>query len=146
MKSVIALAALSILFTGAAHADTHAVFGTFETPEKTSHITISDCGDGTPCGRVSWIDPASMQPGLTPETALTKTGDPVLGLLMLQGFDKKRRDWRGGTIYDPEADKSYASRLKRRDNGTLQVKGCIGPICQTQVWTEVSAMTVSAAD
>ena len=35
---------------------------------------------------------------------------------------------------DPEIDKSYASRLKRRDDGRLEVKGCIGPICQTQLW------------
>lgn len=128
------LAAIAI--TGGAQADSHNVFGTFVTEAGTSRVTIADCGDGTPCGTVAWIDPTAMEPGVTPETAKTKAGDPVLGLLMLNGFDKKRRDWRGGTIYDPEADKSYASRLKRLDNGSLQVKGCIGPICQTQVWTE----------
>ncbi|MEO0549196.1 MAG: DUF2147 domain-containing protein [Pseudomonadota bacterium] len=128
------LAAIAI--TGVAQADSHNVFGTFVTEAGTSRVTITDCGDGTPCGTVAWIDPTAMEPGVTPETAKTKAGDPVLGLLMLNGFDKKRRDWRGGTIYDPEADKSYASRLKRLDNGSLQVKGCIGPICQTQVWTE----------
>ena len=64
---------------------------------------------------------------------------------MLQGFDKKRKDWRGGTIYDPEADKSYASRLKRLANGTLQVKGCIGPICQAQIWQEAPAALQTSA-
>lgn len=117
-----------------ATADSHNVFGTFATQEGTSHVTIEDCGDGSPCGRVSWIDPEAMEPGVTPETARTQAGDPVLGLLMLQGFDRKRNDWRGGKIYDPEADRTYASRLKRLDSGELQVKGCVGPICQTQVW------------
>ena len=125
----------ALALSGYAAADTHNVFGTFKTQAGTSHVTIEDCGDGTPCARDSWIYPTAMEPGMTPEKAKTKAGDPVFGLLMLQGFDKKKKDWRGGTIYDPEADKSYASRLKRLDDGTLQVKGCVGPFCQTQVWT-----------
>ena len=125
----------AILGLSAQAQDGHDVFGTFLTQEQTSTVTIEDCGNGSPCGRVSWIDPEAMEPGMTPETALTEAGEPVLGLLMLQGFDKRRKDWRGGTIYDPENDKTYASRLKRLDDGRLQVKGCIGPICQTQVWS-----------
>lgn len=140
--------ALGVIALGAAaHAeDGHNVYGTFLTQAKTSTVTIEDCGDGSPCGRVSWIDPNAMAPGDTPETALTKAGDPVLGLLMLHGFDKKKKDWRGGTIYDPENDKTYASRLKRLGDGRLQVKGCIGPICQTQVWEEApEALQASAS-
>lgn len=143
----VGLAACVVMFSAAAQAeDGHNVYGTFLTQAKTSTVTIEDCGDGTPCGRVSWIDPNAMEPGQTPETALTQAGDPVLGLLMLQGFDKKRRDWRGGTIYDPENDKTYASRLKRLGDGRLQVKGCIGPICQTQVWEEAPSALQTSTD
>lgn len=141
------LAACVAMFGAAAQAeDGHNVYGTFLTQAKTSTVTIEDCGDGTPCGRVSWIDPNAMEPGMTPEAAVTEAGDPVLGLLMLQGFDKKRKDWRGGTIYDPENDKTYASRLKRLGDGRLQVKGCIGPICQTQVWEQAPAALQTSAD
>lgn len=141
------LAACVAMFGAAAQAeDGHNVYGTFLTQAKTSTVTIEDCGDGTPCGRVSWIDPNAMEPGMTPEAALTEAGDPVLGLLMLQGFDKKRKDWRGGTIYDPENDKTYASRLKRLGDGRLQVKGCIGPICQTQVWEQAPAALQTSAN
>jgi uncharacterized protein (DUF2147 family) len=136
MLRFLAISGLALSAASLANADTHDVYGTFFTEEGTSKVTIQDCGDGSPCGRISWIDPEAMEPGLTPETATTKTGDPVLGLLMLQSFNKKKKDWRGGTIYDPENDKTYASRLKRLENGTLQVKGCVGPICQTQVWAE----------
>ena len=139
MKKTAFITALIFCSAGIAQAEGHDVFGTFATAGATSHVTIADCGDGSPCGTVSWIDPTSMAPGMTPETALTKAGDPVLGLLMMEDLDKKKKDWRGGTIYDPEADKVYASRLKRLDNGTLQVKGCVGPICKTEIWTEVSA-------
>ena len=141
------LATVLVAFSASAHAeDGHNVYGTFLTQAKTSTVTIEDCGDGTPCGRVSWIDPNAMEPGQTPETAVTEAGEPVLGLLMLQGFDKKRKDWRGGTIYDPENDKTYASRLKRLGDGRLQVKGCIGPICQTQVWEEAPVALQTSTD
>lgn len=148
MKKLALLATSAGLMVMGAHAETgHDVFGTFLTEAATSAVVIADCGDGSPCGRVAWIDPTAMEPGQTPQTALTQAGDPVLGLLMLEGFDKKRKDWRGGTIYDPENDKSYASRLKRMTDGRLQVKGCIGPICQTQVWTPApEALRTSIAE
>lgn len=132
--SLAAFALAASALPALAQASSHNVFGTFYTEAGTSRVTIVDCGDGSPCGRVSWIDPDAMAPGMTPEEARTKTGDPVIGLLMLEGFDKKRSDWRGGTIYDPENDKTYAARLKRLGDGDLELKGCVGPICQTQVW------------
>ena len=140
----LAIATLALAATGLAHADPHNVYGVFATPEGDSHLTLADCGDGTPCGTVTWIDPAAMAPGETPETARTKAGDPVLGLVMLKGFEKKKSDWRGGTIYDPRNDKTYASRLKRLGNGALQVKGCVGPVCQTQIWPAVTAVNTKA--
>ena len=146
MSRLLAVALALPFLAGVANADPHDVFGTFATQAGTSHIEIIDCGDGTPCGRVSWIDPDAMEPGLTPETARTKAGDRVLGLLMLEGFERRKSDWRGGTIYDPENDKTYASRLKRRGDGKLIVKGCIGPLCQTQLWSEVAAVPTSGAD
>jgi len=119
-------------------ADSRDVFGTFLTEEQDSHIQISDCGDGSPCGTVVWLDPDKLPDGQKPEDIMTKTGDPVLGLLMLQGFERKKEDWREGTIYAPGKDKTYASRLQRLDDGKLQVKGCISFFCQTQVWTPVA--------
>ncbi|MEO9969415.1 MAG: DUF2147 domain-containing protein [Hyphomonadaceae bacterium] len=123
-----------------AQADTgaHDVYGVFETPEGTSHIEISDCGDGTPCGRIVWIDPTSLPEGRTPETVTGHSGQLLMGLQMIEGFERRKRDWRGGSIYDPEGDKKYAARLKRLSDGQLQLKGCIGPICQTQIWAAVA--------
>lgn len=121
-----------------AGADTLDVYGVWLTEAETSQVTISDCGDGTPCGVVTWLDADALPEGMTPETAVSDAGEKVLGLQMLEGFSARKKDWRGGTIYDPENDKTYASRLKRLDDGRLQVKGCIGPICQTQVWKAVA--------
>lgn len=123
---------------GAASADTKDVFGTFATVDGSSHIVIADCGDGSPCGRVVWFDPVKLESGVRVEDARDAKGNKILGLLLLTGFSEKSSDWRGGTIYDPEDGKVYASRLKRRDDGKLEVKGCIGPVCQTQIWKPVS--------
>ena len=116
----------------------HNVFGTFLTEDGDSHIEISDCGDGSPCGTVVWIDPASLAEGETPETITSEaTGEPIMGMTMLWEFERGKKDWRKGKIYSPKADKTYASRLMRLDNGDLEVKGCIGFICQTQLWTSI---------
>ena len=121
-----------------ATAEPHDVFGTFATEDGGSHIAIADCGDGSPCGTVVWIDPASLEGDMTPEMVKTRSsGEPILGVTILSDFEKARKDWREGTIYSPEADKTYDSRLKRSDSETLEVKGCIGIFCQTQIWTLV---------
>lgn len=121
-----------------AFADPHNVFDTFATQDGASHIHIVDCGDGTPCGKVVWINPDTLLPGQTADQAIGKNGAPVLGLQLLEGFKRKKKDWRGGTVYDPENDKLYSARLKRMDDGGLQLKGCVGPICQSQIWLPVS--------
>ncbi len=131
------LAAGVLLLTSNVLAGPHNVFGTFLTQEKNSHIQITDCGDGSPCGTIVWLNPETLDEGVTPKTAKSKTGEPILGLQILSEFTRKKKDWRGGTIYDPGKDKSYASRLKRLENGSLEVKGCISLFCQTQIWLEV---------
>lgn len=138
LRFALAAAALAASAALPAAADSHNVFGTFFTKDGTSRVTIEDCGNGSPCGRVSWIDPDVLDEGVTPDNVFTKGGDQIMGLLMLKGFERKKNDWRGGTIYDPENDKTYAARIKRLDGGNLQLKGCVGPICQTQVWKSYS--------
>ncbi len=138
MKITVAAALALLTAASPAFADPLNVFGTFVTQKGTSHIAIADCGDGSPCGKVVWIDPNDLPPGKTVETLSDAKGAKIMGLELLKGFARKAADWRGGTIYDPEAGKTYASRLKRLANGDLEVKGCIGPICQTQVWTPVT--------
>lgn len=134
MRRTILVAAFAAIISVPAFADPHNVYGTWVTQAGNSHVEIADCGDGTPCGTVVWIDPEALPAGEAPETVTDANGDKVLGLKMLHSFDKKKKDWRAGTIYDPEVGKSYGSQIKLRADGTLQVKGCIGPFCQTQIW------------
>ena len=66
-------------------------------------------------------------------------GRPLVGVQMLHGFKEKSGRWKSGKIYNPENGKTYKSKLKLLENGDLEVKGCIGPICQGQTWTPVTA-------
>ena len=142
-----AWAIFALLFAGfplaavAEDVDAHDVYGVWLTHSQTARVEIKDCGDGTPCGNVVWIDPDSLEDGVTPETAIDLNNPEeslrsraILGLRMLSDFRKRNRDWRNGRIYDPEVGKTYGARLKRLDTDELQLKGCIGPICQTQIW------------
>lgn len=120
-------------------ADPFDVYGTYLLEDKNSKVNIEDCGNATPCGRIIWINPETIKEGFTQETIKGKSGELILGMQILKDFKRKSKDWRGGTIHDPGKDKTYASRLKRLNNGTLQVKGCISFLCQTQIWTRVDA-------
>jgi uncharacterized protein (DUF2147 family) len=138
MKRLLIAAALASFTAGPAAADSFDVFGTYLLPKGDSHVKISDCGNGSPCGKIVWIKPEGLPPGKTPETVTNEKGDRIMGYPLLSGFDRKAKDWRGGKIYDPVESKTYDSRLRRLSNGDLEVKGCVGPICQTQIWKPVS--------
>ena len=138
MKRMILAAALASAICGPAAADPFDVFGKFVLPSGDSHVQISDCGNGSPCGKIVWFSADDLPAGMTTADVTNKKGQKVLGYKLLQGFERKSKDWRGGKIHDPMEDKTYDSRLKRLTNGDLEVKGCIGPICQTQIWKPVS--------
>jgi uncharacterized protein (DUF2147 family) len=130
------LACACMLISLNANADSHNVFGTFYTKDNGSKIEIIDCGDGSPCGKIIWLNPETFEDGLEAQDLKSKKGETILGLEIVTGFTRKKNDWRDGTIYDPGKDKTYAARIKKLDNGTLEVKGCISFLCITQIWTE----------
>lgn len=119
------------------------VEGVWLTPATTSKVAITDCGDGTPCGSIAWIDSAALRPDQiaaggawdenNPDESLRKR--PLIGVTILNNFQRKNNQWKKGRIYDPNDGKSYRSNIRLKNNGTLEVKGCVGPFCQTQIWT-----------
>ena len=132
---------IALGFNGSANAQTfdrHDVFAIFQSPGGGSHVQLVDCGDGTPCGTVVWINPSTLDEGETQHTVSGKNGKRVLGTMILQGFKRKKKGWQGGTVYAPGNDKTYAAKIRRMENGDLQLKGCVGPICQTQIWLFIS--------
>ncbi|MBB4658211.1 DUF2147 domain-containing protein [Parvularcula dongshanensis] len=105
------------------------VYGDWVVEGGRGTVTIARCAsvpeaqDGTPCGVLTSV-PAEAGP----------EGQEVIGARLLWGFEEDGQAWGGGRILDPEEDKTYRSKIWR-EGGTLQVKGCLGPFCKTQVWT-----------
>lgn len=109
--------------------------GSWVTQERSGVVRIGDC-NGTRCGRLAKfleIPPqgADQRDVNNPDKKLRAR--KLLGMPILTGFKPDGTTWRG-TIYDPKSGKSYRSILRRKDAATLEVKGCIGPFCQTQLW------------
>ncbi len=111
------------------------IAGTWFTSDGKAKVAVSDCGDGTPCGHLVWFDPS-----MGAETTDINNPDPdlqsrpLIGSPVFWGFKRKKDKWSSGHIYDAESGKTYKSKLRLTDEGRLVVKGCIGPICQKQVW------------
>ncbi|EMD83526.1 DUF2147 domain-containing protein [Pacificimonas flava] len=111
------------------------VAGDWITEDGKAVVRIADCGASL-CGRVvEFLVPPPSGPDQrdihNPDTA--KRHRKVLGLAILTGFEEDGDEWRG-EIYDPKKGQTYRSLLERSAPDRLQVKGCVGPFCQTQIW------------
>lgn len=129
------IAAAAMLIAASPAFSAAPVHGRWLTVEKDSVVEIGPCG-GTVCGRIARIL-APMPKGPPRDT---NNPDPALrarsveGMTILSGFKDAGKSWQG-SIYDPRRGKTYKSFLTLLANGTLQVKGCLGPFCQAQIWT-----------
>lgn len=138
MRKITSIFILSLLVSTSAFADDIDIAGVWYTEDKGAKVKVTDCGDGTPCGNLVWFLPDGS--GVTndinnPDQELKN--QPLIGSRVFWGFESKKDRWLKGRIYDAGSGKSYKSKLQLADDGTLKVKGCIGPLCQTQIWTRV---------
>lgn len=139
-RTILQIAACAVAVASAAPAlawlAPQPVTGRWLTKEKDSIVTISQCGEAY-CGRLTQY---LVIPKGGIEQKDVNNPDPklrtrkLLGVAILSGFKPDGEVWRG-TIYDPRNGKSYRSVLKRKSDGVLEVKGCLGPFCQSQNWT-----------
>jgi len=131
-----ALAATAALTAGPALAAAP-IAGNWITEEKDAVVAVGRCGQSL-CGKISrFLKPppegAGQRDVNNPDPA--KRSRRILGLPVLTSFSEDGEVWRG-RIYDPKSGKDYRSVVRRLSSGKLEVKGCLGPFCQTQVWTK----------
>jgi uncharacterized protein (DUF2147 family) len=150
MRKIFALAAFAALAPlPAASGDASAldVWGDWYTPERDSLVRIADCGDGTPCGTVLWVDPVKGE-----VTHDENNDDPALkerpieGITLLSDFEQGSRGWQGGWIYNPENGETYRAKMHRASDDVLRVAGCLGPICKAMDWTRGDSQLADASD
>jgi uncharacterized protein (DUF2147 family) len=111
---------------------------TWRTQSGAGTVRIEACGTKT-CGRILTGTPKAGETGLdfrNPNAALRSR--PLIGANILSNFVRQAdNSYKQGTIYNPEDGKTYRSEFKIKADGKLEVKGCVGPFCQTQIWTPV---------
>jgi len=112
------------------------VSGRWYTEEKDSIVQIGQCGPVV-CGKVAKVLRAAPNGGKpvdanNPDPALRNR--PIEGIILLSGFKESGDEWEG-QIYDPRAGKTYRSTLKKQPDGSLRVKGCLGPFCRAVKFT-----------
>ena len=134
LSAALALTAIAGVIT-AAHAAA-SINGRWTTKEKDGVVEISQCG-ATLCGRlVKYLKtpPGGVDQKDTKNPDKAKQSRKILGIAVLYNLKADGDKYRG-TIYDPRNGKSYRSVVYKQANGNLSVEGCVGPICQKQVWT-----------
>jgi uncharacterized protein (DUF2147 family) len=122
------LFALALLAAGPAAAQ-DTPLGLWKTePGETGaylHVRIAPCAAGGDrlCGVIAEAVGASR-------TDLV--GKPIIRDMAADGPAK----WSGGTIWAPDDDKTYRSRMSLGANG-LEVEGCVLVVCRGQTWTRI---------
>lgn len=128
---------LALLVAGAQPlAAAEPIKGRWITEARDAVVEIAPCGGQKWCGRiVKFLVP----PETGPDARDVNNADParrgrrIMGLAILTGFAPDGAIWRG-QIYDPRRGRTFESTLDRK-GAALNVQGCLGPFCQTQVWT-----------
>ena len=137
MKKLIALLIISFSFVkmGCSQAVTKdAVLGEWLAESKDGKVLIYKQGEKY-FGKISWGRDGDKKDLNNPDTKL-KT-QPIIGSVILKGFDFTGKVWENGTIYDPNNGKTYSCTIKMKKLNELEIRGFIGIslLGRTTVWT-----------
>jgi len=104
-----------------------AVVETWWNEEHTSHIRIFKATNGKYYGKIEYLkdEPDRLDVNNPSES---KRSEPLLGLMILNGFsyNADKKQWSGGTIYDPDNGKTYDCFMWFEDNpDILFIKGYV---------------------
>lgn len=127
MKHMIVAIGGLLIGAGSVFADpVEGVWKTEVDDGKYAHIKIRPCGDKI-CGVIA--------------QAFDATG-PIesanIGKLLVWDMEVQADGtYKNGKIWQPSTDKIYKSKMEL-NGSSLQVAGCVGPICKKQTWTRVN--------
>lgn len=116
-----------------------AITGRWITQEKDAMIAIRKCGKAF-CGtleRFLIAPPGGKDQRDANNADPAKRNRRLVGTTILSNLKADADVWRG-QIYDPKSGRTYTSEVRRKAAGVLEVKGCLGLFCQTQLWKSAS--------
>ena len=103
------------------------VCGIYYNSEQTSKIKVFKATNGKYYGKIVWLKDGEVFDTNNPDQS--KHNDPVLGMLFMKSFtyDTEKKQWNGGSIYDPESGKTYDCYMWFENGNTriLHLKGYV---------------------
>jgi uncharacterized protein (DUF2147 family) len=135
--AVIGSSALAAAITPALSDSSPAVI--WLTQAGDAKVQVSRCGAGI-CGKVVWlkdpIDKATGRPQTddkNPSPALKSR--PMIGLQLFSNMQPSGPNAWSGVVYNADDGQSYASTVTQLDANRLEVRGCVGALCGSEIWT-----------
>jgi uncharacterized protein (DUF2147 family) len=133
-----AILVVSAMVLVAAPASAEEFIGTWLTQQADAQIRVAKCGKAL-CGTVVWlkdaIDPKTGQPPVDDKNPdPSKRKNKILGSRIFAMEEDNTGSWVGG-IYNSDDGKTYEGRLIPRGESELEVQGCAGTLCGSEVWT-----------
>jgi uncharacterized protein (DUF2147 family) len=113
-----------------------------ENTGRADSVVTMQIIDGKLQGHISQMTDPEVPEGATCDKCSGDRKDaPLVGLVILTGFDCEARECRNGEILDPRSGKVYSSRLKLVDDNTLKVRGYIGTplLGQSRTWKRATS-------
>lgn len=131
MKKMLLLMATCCLASAFLSAQSDEVIGFWLTEEGDSQVQMYKGIDGKYFGKITWLDEPNEdgKPKVdddNPDPALRER--PIMGLVIVEDleFDKKKEEWRNGTVYDPKSGKTYSAAMWFEDDpGKLNMRGYV---------------------
>jgi len=134
-----AISVVSALILVAAPASAEEFIGTWLTQQADAQIRVAKCGKAL-CGTVVWlkdaIDPKTGKPPVDDKNPdPNKRKDKILGSRIFAMEQDNMGSWIGG-IYNSDDGQTYRGRLVPRGEDELEVQGCAGLLCGSEVWAK----------
>lgn len=109
-----------------------------QTNESKSIVNIYEL-DGKVYGKIIDIYKESDKNALCKKCEGEEYNQPVMGLIIIKDLTKEGKNYKNGTIFDPERGKKYNCRIALDDNNPniLQVRGYISFLYATQYWERI---------
>ena len=124
--------------TAVAPASAEELIGTWLTANSDARIRVAKCGKAM-CGTVAWlrdaVDAKTGQPPVDDKNPdVSKRSRKILGIRIFAMEQDNSGAWTGG-IYNSDDGQTYKGRLVPRGESELEVQGCAGALCGSEVWT-----------
>jgi uncharacterized protein (DUF2147 family) len=142
-SALVSIFSYLVLAVGASAEAVDDLAGQWRTVRHGALVEITDCGDGTPCGALVWVDDTISRGHSRDVRNLNSNlrGRPLIGIPILWGFLPNGDDWpdgdgwHNGRLYNPDDGKDFRAHLQLLSPTQLRVTGCFGPFCRSQIWT-----------